>query len=202
MSLKIDSEEQKTEVIKGTLAPTFGEQFEFSIKPSSRKLLKVIVYDWDQMSMSEFMGQVDIDLDDLESNKIVEEFYELGTKEQARERRKQHSEEKKKQLQQLEKEKKEQEKRDQEKKEQEDKEKRRQEEERKQKEEQAQLLKRKKKEEKELYLQSHPDERLRRKLQKPFKSYSKLILFFFTVLIAKRTKEFGALVAFTELFLL
>lgn len=75
LKLRCGENEQKTQVIKRTLAPTWNETFNFTVESEETDLLVVECYDYDMVGAHDFIGSVEIKPKSLNSK--VSEWYKM-----------------------------------------------------------------------------------------------------------------------------
>lgn len=75
LKLRCGEVEQKTQVIKRTLAPTWNETFNFSVDSEENDLVIIECYDYDMIGAHDFIGSVEIKPGSLSAK--TSEWYKL-----------------------------------------------------------------------------------------------------------------------------
>jgi hypothetical protein len=78
VKLQLGGHKKKTKVVKKNLSPSWDEEFTFKVKEGDTTL-RVAVWDWDMISSSDFMGEVNISLQDLPAGQPLAKWFLLGT---------------------------------------------------------------------------------------------------------------------------
>jgi hypothetical protein len=74
--IKCNRKETKTKVIMKTLEPVWNEHFDIDLTDPFH-VVKIVVYDWDQYSSNDFLGQIIFPISDLADGKKVRRWYKL-----------------------------------------------------------------------------------------------------------------------------